>query len=216
MADAPEIDDETPGPDVPDVPNVPGVPPLNSYGVSNIVLLTADAASILLGITVAPQWGIYLNGDPVLSYDNQMFFSYTQDWKISTYPVEEGSFQSYDKVQLPSEIRCRFSAGGSAINRQEMLASIDAVMSDTNLYDVVTPENVYLNYNFSHRDYDRDAEKAGMVVIDIWLIEIIQTATEQYQDTASPSVAGQQSSGSVSAQTPNATVQQGFDAMGVQ
>jgi len=196
------------------VPNVPGVPLLNGYSASNIALLASDAASVLLGTFSTTQWGIYLNGAPVLSYDNQMFFSYAQDWKISTYPVEQGSFQSYDKVQLPSEIRCRFSSGGSTVNRQEMLASVDAVMSDTNLYDVVTPENVYLNYNFSHRDYDRNAESAGMIVIDIWLIEIIQTATAQYQNTASPTTAGQQSSGSVSPQTPNAMVQQGFSAMG--
>ena len=52
-----------------------------------------------------------------------------------------------------------------------MLQSIDAVMSTTALYDVVTPETVYLGYNFMHRDYDREAERVGLVVIDIWLQE---------------------------------------------
>ena len=198
-----------------DVPNVPGVPSLSSYSPNNIGLLVEDAVSVLLGtLGLLPQWGIYLNGVEVLSYDNQVSFGYKQDWKISTYPVEQGSFQSYDKVQLPSEIRCRFSAGASTINRQEMLASIDAVMSDTNLYDVVTPENVYLNYNFSHRDYDREAESAGMVVIDVWLIEILETATAQYQTTQSPANAGQQGLGNVPTQTPSASTQSQFSSSG--
>ena len=198
-----------------DVPNVPGVPALSSYSTNNIALLVEDAASVLLGlITATPQWGIYLNGVAVLSYDNQLSFSYKQDWKISTYPVEQGSFQTYDKVQTPSEIRCRFSAGASTVNRQEMLASVDAVMSDTNLYDVVTPENVYLHYNFSHRDYDREAESAGMVVIDVWLIEIMETATAQYQSTQSPVNAGQQGQGNTPTQTPSSSVQQQYSAAG--
>ena len=196
------------------VPNVPGVPPLSSYSTNPVDLLIADVIGVVLGLLGAPQWGIYLNGFPVLSYDNQISFGYKQDWKVSTYPVEQGSFQSYDKVQLPSEIRCRFSAGASAVNRQEMLASIDAVMSDTNLYDVVTPEEVYLNYNFMHRDYDREAESAGMVVIDIWLMEIIETATAQFQNTQSPANAGQQGLGNVPPQTPSAATQQQFSASG--
>ena len=78
-------------------------------------MLVEDAASVLLGlITATPQWGIYLNGVAVLSYDNQMSFGYKQDWKISTYPVEQGSFQSYDKVQLPFEVRMRVAGSVSS------------------------------------------------------------------------------------------------------
>ena len=86
-------------------------------------------------------------------------------------------------------------------------------MSTTSLYDVVTPEKTYLGYNFMHRDYDRDAESAGMIVIDIWLMEILQTATAQFQNTQSPTTAGQQGQGNVTAQTPNQTVEQDFNQL---
>jgi hypothetical protein len=192
-----------------DVPNVPGVPPLPSYSPNNIVLLVADAIAAIIGFFAGPQWGIFLNGAPVLSYDNQVSFGYKQDWALSNYPVEQGAFQTYDKVQLPSEIRCRFSAGASVTNRESMLSSVDAVMSDTNLYDVVTPENVFLGYNFTHRDYDRAAENVGLIVIDVWLQEIMETATAQYQNTSTPAVAGQNGLGNVSTSTPSSAVQGG-------
>jgi hypothetical protein len=179
------------------------------------VLLLADVIEAIFGV-LSPQWGIFLDGIPVLTYDNQVNFEYSQDWKISTYPVEQGSFQSYDKVQLPSEIRCRFSAGASTTNRQEMLQSIDSVMSDTQLYDVVTPEIVYLQYNFHHRDYNREAARVGLVEIDVHLIEVLETATAQFQDTASAAVSGQVGLGNVSAnptasQTQADVVSQGWN-----
>lgn len=184
---------------MPQVPNVPGVPALSSYSATGIVLLLADVVGAIFGILLPTQWGIFLDGIPVLSYDNQVSFEYSQDWRISTYPVEQGSFQSYDKVQMPSEIRCRFSAGASVTNRQEMLQSIDEVMNTTDLYDVVTPEIVYLGYNFVHRDYNREASRVGLVEIDVFLMEVLETATAQFQDTLSPTTAGQVGLGNVSA-----------------
>lgn len=180
-----------------DVPNLPGVPALTGYAANDVALLLEDAVSEIVGGLGEPQWGIYLDGFPVLTYDNQAAFSYSQDWKISTYPVEEGSFTTYDKVQQPSEIRCRFSAGASVLNRQAMLQSIDAVMNTTDLYDVVTPEVTYLGYNFAHRDYDREAASVGLIVVDVWLVEVLQTATEQFQSTQSPAYAGQVGLGNV-------------------
>lgn len=191
---------------MPQVPNVPGVPALSSYAEDDIALLFADVLTAIFDVLFPQQWGIFLDGVPVLSYDNQVNFGYSQDWKISTYPVEQGSFQTYDKIQLPSEIRCRFSAGASVTNRQEMLDSIDAVMNTTDLYDVVTPEEVYLGYNFMHRDYDRQAERVGLIEIDVTLMEVLETATAQFQDTLDPTTSGQVGLGNVSADpTPGGT-----------
>jgi hypothetical protein len=199
---------------MPNVPNVPGVPPLSSYGANDVILLTADVISAIAGFST-PVWGIYLDGVPVIAADNQVTFGLKQDFPISNYPQEQGAFQNYDKVQLPMEIRARFSAGGSEIDRQNFLASIDAVMNTVDLYDVVTPEQVYQSFNFTHRDLERTAENGvGLIVVDLWLEEIRVTSTATFQNTANPSVAGQQGSGNVQAQTPNATVQQEFEAGG--
>jgi hypothetical protein len=186
------------------VPNVPGVPSLSSYSPNNITLLLEDVVSEIIG-ALLPQWGIFLDGIPVLTYDNQLNFGYSQEWRISTYPVEQGSFMNYDKVQVPSEIRCRFSAGASAINRQAMLQSIDAVMNTTDLYDVVTPEKVFISYNFIRREYDREAANVGLVVIDLILMEVIQTATAQFSNTQNPTMGSQYGVGTVPVGTPSSS-----------
>lgn len=188
---------------MPDIPQVDGVPPLTSYVASSVVLLTADALATALSTVFGVQWGIFLNGLPVLTYDSFVSFEYHQDWRISTYPIEGGSFETYDKVQTPGEIRIRIAAGGSTLNRFAMLQTIDAVMSTTELYDVATPEKIYLSYNFVRREYIREADNVGIIAVDLVLMEVIQTATAQFQNTATPVVAGQVSAGNVSTAMPS-------------
>ncbi len=196
------------------IPKVPGVPSLASYAASSIALLIADAINIVFG---APQslWGIFLDGEVVLESDSMVSFDLRQDLPTSDYQIEEGSFQSYDKVQLPTEIRVRVSAGGDLARRQRFLQSIDAVMNTTDLYDIVTPEAVYLNYNFTHRDFRRQSDQGnGLIVVDLWMTEIRESSQTTFSNTQTPGAAGQQNSGNVQPQTPNDTVASGFSSGG--
>lgn len=161
-------------------------------------LLTRDAVGLLSGSFSRQPWGIYSGGAPVILADNVVEVQYRQQWSISDFPVERGAFESYDKVQVPYDARLRFTAGGSEANRAAMLASIAAVAGDTNLYDVVTPEAVYLSCNFTHYDYSRRSnEGLGLLSVDIWLIEVRETVSAAMSNTKDPSGASQQNGGTV-------------------
>lgn len=182
------------------VPHVPGVPALPSYSSGVISLLTRDLVSLLLG-GIGIQWGIFRSGIPVIFADSTVSFELKQDFPISDYPVEDGGFQSYDKVQLPTDIRIRMATGGSVARRQAFLATIEAVMNTTDLYDVLTPETVYLGYNFVHRDFRRTAQNGlGLIVVDLWLTEVRVTSTATFTNTKQPGDAGSQSIGHVQPQ----------------
>jgi hypothetical protein len=193
---------------MPDIPNVPGVPPLSSYapagGAADITtLLVSDAISAVASFLFGPIYGIFfgLLPIPVIVADNYVRFEHKEDYEISDYPVEAGSFMSYNKVKLPEEIRVRVSTGGSIFSRQALLNTIDLAMNTTGLYSVVTPEKVYLNFNFVRRDMVREADSgAGLIAVDITLRQILQTATALFQSTQNPSVAGTVSSSSVTPQ----------------
>lgn len=187
---------------MPIVPNVPGVPSLSSYATGAIALLVSDAVSFALSAAI-PRWGIFRNGVAVIASTNTISFEMRQDFPISDYPVEKGAFQSYNKVQLPGDIRVSVSRGGSETERQQFLKSIDAVINTTDLYDVVTPEQVYTNYNFSHRDVRRAAKGGvGLITVDLWLTEIRESSTASFQNTQQPGIAGQQGVGNMQATTP--------------
>src|ERR1035437_8692835 len=136
--------------DMASVQNTTGVPTL----LSNVPL---PLPSLLMGDLIspsefsqAPAWGVYLGGQSVVSFDTFLGVDYRQGWAISDYPVENGAFESYDKVDLPYAVRVRFAAGGSAANRQALLETVAVISETLDFYDVITPEVIYQNCNVQH------------------------------------------------------------------
>lgn len=184
----------------PNVPNVPGVPPLPRDPFAApiaIALLTADAILAIAGFFTV-SWGIFQDGVPIIVPDTIATVDYKQSWTISDYPVEEGAFQSYDKVNTPFEIMVRMAVGGSVADKQAFLANIADVANTLDLYDVVTPEAVYQSANIVHYDYRRSATQgAGLLAVDVRLVEVRVTATAQFVNTKSPVSASPVATGTV-------------------
>ena len=191
---------------MPDIPQVPGVPALADYSANNIVLLVADIVSAINGF-IGPSWGVFLDGAQAFPYDSVVDFDYKQDWPVSDYPVEDGGFQSYDKVQLPFDVRVRVASGGTELDRQALLTSVIDAANTLDLYDVVTPEQTYSSCNITHVDFRRQSHNGvGLIIVDIWFVEIRQSATSNFSNTQSPGTAGQVNTGNVSPQAPSAQV----------
>lgn len=171
-----------------------------------LTLLTEDAVSIFGGALFGQQWGLFLDGAPVIIADNVVSFDYRKQYSVSDYPVEEGSFESYDKVELPADVRMTFSTGGSVADREAFLASCQAIVGDFNLYDAVSPEAIYPNMNVTHLDYRRTAQNGmGLMVVNLWLLEIRQVASAALSNTKDPSAAAQVNGGTVQPTAATAT-----------
>lgn len=168
---------------------------------SDAVLLIEDAVSLFF--SAAPQWGIFLDGQPVVVSDNVVSFGFKKSARISKYPQEQGAFASYNKVSVPAEPRLKFSTGGSSADRQAFLASIAPLIEDLNLYDVVTPEVTYSGYNVVNYDYPRTANAAGLITVDVWLEEIVVAGASEFSNTTSPTDASQTNNGLVQPQPYN-------------
>ena len=195
-----------------DVPNVAGVPALTSYSTAPIPVLAFDDVGDYPNTSL---WGIYDSGsgEPVITADTIAEFDYKQEWVLSDYPIEQGAFETYDKVQTPFEVKIQFVAGGSEANREAMLSSIAAVAGDLNLYDAVTPEATYQSCNISHYSYARRAEKGvGLLVVEVWLLQVrtsADAAPATLSDTQSPSAQSPVSGGFVQPSTPTAAQSSG-------
>lgn len=152
------------------------------------------------GFGSPPAWGIFLNGTPVVLADTVTSFGYKQDWAVADYPVERGGFESYDKVNTPYLINVQFASGGSAANREALLASIAAIGDSLELYDVVTPEAVYIGVNVDGYSYRRTAVNGlGLMVVDVHLIEIREEGVTDFKNTKSPSGYAADQAGNVQA-----------------
>lgn len=183
-----------------------GVPSV--IGVSlfeDVVFAIADALGLLTGFAASP-WGIFQNGVSVVEADSVVSVGYRNDYSIADFQVEEGGFQSYDKVNNPFNNRVRFASGGSQANRQALIDSIEAIAGTLELYDVVTPEKVYTSVNVQGYDLNRTSNNGvGLIQVDVKLVEVRVTATAQFSNTKTPTAAAQENNGTVQPVTPTST-----------
>jgi hypothetical protein len=189
-----------PFPNVPQVPGVPAVlrdltiPSLSQ--LANIAL--GGLAELIFGI---PPWGIYdQQGNEVLQPDTFLGIRFKNGARIADFPMEAGSFSSYNKVQTPFDAAVRMSLGGDTVSRAQFLVTIEALLQTTDLYSVVTPEISYPSVNLVNYSYSRQQRNgAAMIVVDLMFEEVRQSAMAQFAQVQDPSGASPVNDGQVQA-----------------
>lgn len=189
-----------PFPVIPFAPGVPAIPRLPGAIPAVVDLLIADALSFL-GVTLAPQWGLFLNGFPAVIAESVVAFDFRKGYEIPTYPIEGGSFESYNKVERPFDVRLRFSMGGTVADRQAFEATVRAAIASTKFFEAVTPEVVYSSVNPIRMDYVRKSTNGvGLLTIDVYCEEVRVGASSSFTSTSSGSTTSTVGSSSTSTQ----------------
>jgi hypothetical protein len=187
-----------PFPNVPPVPGVPAIPRL-----ATISPLAAAGQGLLQGLLwrlfqVQTQWGVYDSsgqplGDPSkftgligAAFDSAGLgttmstggIDYSKETRVSDFPVEQGSFASYNKVELPANPLVSLCLTGSENDRRSFLDAIDQATKSTDLYSVVTPEVTYVDYAIERYNYQRRANRgATLLIVELSLKEIRQVSS---------------------------------------
>ena len=222
----------------PSVPNYPGVPsiPRTAAGSPSINISLASSQPLVIS-SQEPIWGIFS------ATDNSPFFTpseggtlstysfdYSRQTTVSTFPVEMGSFVSYDKVWSPANPVVTLAFSGSESDKARLLDALETACLGTALWDVATPNAEYDNHTIERYTYRRMATKgATMLLIDVSLKEIKQvtisysnasgtassgSATPSTSNTPapqSPSAAPAKSSGQIQPSTPSSgTLQKAY------
>lgn len=209
------------------VPDAPGVPPMVRLirALDVIAVIASDAAQLVRAFG-PPQWGIFSNfGVPLLIGDSVMAVDYRREYRISDYPIEQGGFGSYNKVQEPYDIRVTiavsgkstltdFGTGGflgaaisgvdvAALKRTQFLQDLERAAASLDLVQVLTPEATYSGLNIIHHDYRREARNgAALITVDIWLREVRIITTSAFTSSKTPSGSDPQSGGTLQAASP--------------
>jgi hypothetical protein len=198
----------------PNVPNLPGVPQVARSilaPVTQVVIGAASIQNLLASASAAPNiWGVFdSNGNQVITPDSIREFGTRAEWRVSNFPVQQGSFASYNKVTLPAEYSVRMVKGGTIADRQAFQAQVEMVAASLDLYTIITPEESYQNVNVTRYEITRKgAAEAFFVSVDLFFQLIIQvgaqysttTTTPDTSNAASPSAQPNQSQGTVTAQ----------------
>lgn len=157
----------------PNVPDLPGVPPLARDPLAAVTTLSAPIIGKFLE-SVKPIFGVFdLTGKQILNPDSFVSLHYTNSRKISSYPVEQGSFANYNKVNDPFQGVIKVAKGGSVSDREAFIGELKSLADSLELVKLVTPEAVFLNVNMEKFDYARQQQNgANMIVAECRFVEI--------------------------------------------
>jgi hypothetical protein len=133
----------------------------------------------------ATAWGVYAqDGTLAVACDAIPSFEYGGEFRIADYPLEQGGFESYNKVATPFNVRLVLSKGGTVSDRTAFLAAVETLHASLDLFDVVTPEHVYVGVNVERIGMVRNAATgAGMTTVEIGLREVRRTADVAFSKT---------------------------------
>lgn len=163
--------------------------------------------------TVAPPafasiWGIYdSSGNKLFDVDTCLSVDLKDPSKVSDFPVELGSFNSYNKVKEPLEAKVRLGVGGMA-KIAALLTALRTAVSSVNLYDVWTPEYIYQSCTVVTGSCKR-TEKEGRNLLEVLidLKEIRQVGTQYTTSAVSPITSKKASQPSSSSKTSSGKAQ---------
>lgn len=149
-----------------------------NFSLNETTLLNAVQGGGIFSVInsiISPSYGIYYNDGTgkALSPSSFLGVEYGADASVVSAPIESGSYSSYNKVKRPPVIRVLFVLEGwsglagslpnltnfSLTSRADMLAALDAMVEDTQTYDIETPDTTYEKYDlvrYNYRTSDRD------------------------------------------------------------
>lgn len=202
-----------PGPLTPDVPIAPGVPSVlrdaTNSAAGETGRLTND--SIVVAGVNKDQWGLYRASDNslALTADTVNSIGYDAEYRIADYPLQDGKFESYDKVALPFGVRVQLVKGGTVNERGAFMRDLESLRGNTELYSVITPEWSHLNVNIERVSIDRSREQgANLITAELILREIRIDATATTSNSKAPSAASPTSAGTVQPEASSVILKQ--------
>lgn len=159
---------------------MPNIPNFIAPEVLTNVGLSLGGAALINGV-FGKVWGIVNEfGIPIVLADTVLGMNYDAGSSISKYPVEQGSFASFNKVNNPSMATVQMAKGsGGVLERGLFLAQLEGLLKSTLSFHIITPEYVYLNYQIVGINHARTAQDgATMITVNLDLEEVLEAKVD--------------------------------------
>ncbi|MBD5607848.1 MAG: hypothetical protein HDQ93_03235 [Desulfovibrio sp.] len=143
----------------------------------------------ILPVGTPGNWAIYNeDGDAVIPFDTFMGCTVKQEYKVAQDAVERGGFVDYNKVAQPASVGVVLARTGSSSELTEMIETLDALVSSTELVSVITPEKTFVDFTLASYDYDRKTENGVDRLLVSLNFEEIRQVESEYSDEQIPPV----------------------------
>lgn len=176
-------------PEFPNVPRAQGIPPMprndSPTFAQNFInaQLAALQAAIWDFISVKEEWSIVdFDGNVITTFDSFNEIEAVNPTTVSNFPLQRGSFASYNKVNLPKPITVVLTKAGTDQEMANFITAIDQATNSTDLYTVITPTATYSSMNLELSGYRQTAEEGSHLIrVELRMIEIREVSAKYTQ-----------------------------------
>lgn len=129
---------------------------------------------------VGGEWTLLdADGATAVAFTSFIDIDLRNEGQALSYPVEEGSFADYNKVDTPLDIRVTLAAQGTDADFEYILARLDEYKRAAVTLSVSTPSALYENMTLESYSYKRSRDaNAGMLTVELSLIEVREVETQ--------------------------------------
>jgi hypothetical protein len=196
-------------PNIPASAGAPSVIATVDEVIFDVVLAVADALILINALTATRKWGLFSTDGslPDITGDTIVTFDFSQDARILSYPTELGSFNSYNKVRQPIEMKLEIAVAKTAANRALLTTNLNRALLSTGTYNMRAPDHRIPICNVKHFSYSRSAQKGGasMIVFEVWVEEVRLSASATFSNPKDPAASTMQTNNQSTASQPTAT-----------
>lgn len=178
-----------PFPNVPALPGVPNIPRDPIGAAAAIITISSNFVAraqvqFLMAVALPPAWGLVDEaGAAVLVPDTFQAFGQDDTSQLATYPIEQGSFGTYNKTDNPFVPRVLMTKGGSDAERYAFLEQVKDLRRGLDLLTLITPEGVYRNINLVAFNYTKtNRAGANLLHVDLIFNEVRLAPAAQYSE----------------------------------
>lgn len=164
--------------------SIPGVPNLlkNAPKAIGLTLLGNAASALWNFLFPGPTWGVFDVGttDRSVAVSSVSEIDISAESRVSDYPIQTGSFTTYNKVKLPNIVTIRMTKDGQEISRAELLSWLDLHVNAQTLFDVLTPEWRYPSMTLVGYRMNRSARSGAAMIIADCLFQQVRELPAAY------------------------------------
>lgn len=146
-------------------------------------------------------------GGQLVQFTSVISVDVLNEGQALSYPIEEGSFMSYNKVQSPLDIQVTLAKMGLPFEFADILKTLDKYQAEALKLMVVTPSAFFDSMtleSYAHRHDQR--RNSNMLTVDLHLIEVkevqSQTTNVEVSSPKNQTSAGKTNMGKQQAKAP--------------
>lgn len=128
----------------------------------------------------AEQWTILTeDGASAITFTSFVDIDLRNEGQTLTYPIEEGGFMNYNKVQSPLDIRVTLAVQGTNADFEPILQTLDEYQAEAIKLFVSTPSAYYGPVTLEAYSNKRTRESgAGQLTVELNFVEVREVQTQ--------------------------------------